>query len=804
MVSIYFLSGFNNYYNRTILLPQSDKVEDYAQYQLTTNEVESFNPNDNVMTELVVNYWDDNISDLYNIDYVLISSDKVHIDSKWFALDRKRIRGQQWQFTLRRDLVSDNYEDVISAPCFIEKATLSADSPLLWNKEDMNFNQIKQSETLLKDASDCAWIVGYIASNITTATGTNNIKPIGPELDSMSAHPLSAYIGSSKSQAKEAKQPIYVKVSVFMTAPDVGTTGLNYEYVINETEQTVKRNNTSLNTGGYQQAPGKDQTRINNTILMTWPEATHTMYQPYFTDDAFMTEDIQRQLKAELGKVYHIGTKYYRIRSQQPNVGIYSKKAKIESGLLYNRYKTAITNADHNYPFLNEYNPNSNTFSMTIDYRKVEYYWEELDGDVSIKATIGADRYHPYDAPYDIFAIPYTDGNVITSEGIVSCSKDAGMAAAMGLIRDNEGKIYDIQLLPYCPVPYAINDAGEIDISTVENYGKIQILPPSGTTNITATTIGVILYATESKISFNIPFEIDVPIDATERKVMNECEMYRLCSPNYNGVFEFSPAKNGGVKEFNVDISFIPFSPYIHINPDFGGMYGADFDDSRGLVCGGDFSLPITTNQWESYKIQNKNYMEIFNREIQSMDVQNNIQRQLDIVNAVTSGITATGAGAMTGASIGKFGGAMGAGIGAGIGAGVGLVAGIVGGIADVNLNQQLRDEARDYKIDQFGYQLANIQALPHSLARTTAYTNNNKIFPFVERYSSTTEEKQALRDKIAYDGMTVMAIGKIEDYQQEDPTYIKGRLIRLLNSETLDYHSMSELANELYKGVFI
>ena len=165
MVSIYYLSGFNNYYNRTILLPQSTQISDYEDYLLKVDEVENFNPNDNVMTQLVVNYWEEDIPDITNVDYVLISTDSKTIDSKWFALDRQRIRGQQWQFTLRRDLVSDNYDAVVNTPCFIEKATLSADSPLLWNKEDMTFNQIKKDEILLKDGSGCPWIVGYYAKN---------------------------------------------------------------------------------------------------------------------------------------------------------------------------------------------------------------------------------------------------------------------------------------------------------------------------------------------------------------------------------------------------------------------------------------------------------------------------------------------------------------------------------------------------------------------------------------------------------------------------------------------------------------
>lgn len=63
--------------------------------------------------------------------------------------------------TLRRDLLADYYYELIDAPCFIEKATLNSDNPLIFNREDFTVNQIKTSETMLKDETDCAWIACY-------------------------------------------------------------------------------------------------------------------------------------------------------------------------------------------------------------------------------------------------------------------------------------------------------------------------------------------------------------------------------------------------------------------------------------------------------------------------------------------------------------------------------------------------------------------------------------------------------------------------------------------------------------------
>jgi hypothetical protein len=60
---------------------------------------------------------------------------------------------------------------------------------------------------------------------------------------------------------------------------------------------------------------------------------------------------------------------------------------------------------------------------------------------------------------------------------------------------------------------------------------------------------------------------------------------------------------------------------------------------------------------------------------------------------------------------------------------------------------------------------LANIKAIPNSLTRNSAFTITNKIFPFIEYYSCSPEEKEALRNKIKYDGMTVGRIGNVSDF---------------------------------------
>ena len=199
------------------------------------------------------------------------------------------------------------------------------------------------------------------------------------------------------------------------------------------------------------------------------------------------------------------------------------------------------------------------------------------------------------------------------------------------------------------------------------------------------------------------------------KKIANECEMFRLVSPNYNGQFEYNNAKNDGTHSFDVDYTYLPYSPYIHLNPDFKGLYGNDFNDCRGLIMQGDFSISYMSDAWVNYQVQNKNYANTFNRQIQNMELTQDVQRKQQIFNAVTGTVMGGAAGAVTGAKGGV------AGIVAG--AAVGTIASTVGGALDVAYGDLLRNEALDYTKDMYNYQLDNIKALPDNIQKITAYT---------------------------------------------------------------------------------
>lgn len=166
------LLHYNNYYNRIVKF--EDDIVDYLDYKIGDPILRvNFNPNDGVDTEQIIN-WDKS----YDIpDYLVVgNANNSTIESRWFVIECARTRGGQYLLTLKRDVIVDNYENIIEAPCFIEKATVDDSDIAIYNKEPYTFNSIKQSEILLKDDTECPWIVGYISAYDNSQTLTGKVR----------------------------------------------------------------------------------------------------------------------------------------------------------------------------------------------------------------------------------------------------------------------------------------------------------------------------------------------------------------------------------------------------------------------------------------------------------------------------------------------------------------------------------------------------------------------------------------------------------------------------------------------------
>ena len=166
MATNVLLLHYNNYYNRIVkkLATVAEYKEADANYKDCTNI--NFVPGDCVKTSLVLGFGTNPADLSNNFDYLVVyDSTNSTILSRWFITENVRTREGQWEFSLKRDTIADNYDAVMGSTCFIEKGYVDEDDSAIFNKEDMTFNEIKDGEFLLKDETQCPWIVGYVAKD---------------------------------------------------------------------------------------------------------------------------------------------------------------------------------------------------------------------------------------------------------------------------------------------------------------------------------------------------------------------------------------------------------------------------------------------------------------------------------------------------------------------------------------------------------------------------------------------------------------------------------------------------------------
>lgn len=784
-------------------------------------------------------------------DYALVVNNG-NIESRWYVVDSVNKNNATYSLILKRDSVADFYSDIINAPTYIEKATLLPNSPFIFNQEDMSFNQIKQSETLLKDKTGCPWIIGFMAQKqpegtsepFTTTVATNMMGQPDVTYSSMANYPYWAYMGS----------PYHSDTNYYKCVSNSGSAITWLTVYINAYDSTGITGRTSTEGYTYYYTPNSGWSYITGEGQNPSPTQFNTAYRCDYDHYSTIFRKLYRAIAAdstitELARNY--ASLYYsdihttaqgdafaaeagkivktNNSATQPTTGttyaagLYSLSVPYSStGFVGDMYyydgtdamatTLANTSSQLHQAVLNilaanaadwglEYRGNYSTAAVA---QEAKFYLVDATPTSADQITFSftGNEKGLGDAPYRMFALPYND-NVVkwkfggSDANVLSSNKNINMSVAQGIAKTFSGTwLYDLQLVPFCPFVKSDRVTVNSNNEVIIDIQNLTYNTDYNTINYNGNHMAYILWCDYSQVdNYQIPFTINAGSTAEEIKVNNQCDMYRLSAPAYNSVFEFSAEMNNGVNGFDVDIAYKPYDSYIHINPNWGGLYGSDFNDARGLVFTGPFSLPQTTSAWMQYKLNNMNYQNSFDRQIENMKT----MHKYDMKELGIKGITGIAQGAVTGATTGAM---IGGGWGALAGAVVGGAASAVGSAADQQLATKRYNETIDYTNDQFNYNLQNVQAQAQALSKVSSFTPNNKVFPILEYYTCTEPEKEALRNKIKYNGMSVGVIDTINNYLRSEPTYIKGQVIRLTINE--ENHMVEDIKNEINKGVFI
>lgn len=791
-MTLYYLK-YNNYYNR--IVKQESDIEAYKNYLITdesnnvvpsaTVENVAFDFGDGVNTTHILKNWP------YAIPDYLVITDDYGINSRWFIIDAKSTRKYgQYEISLRRDLMVDFYESFINSPAYIERGIINRNNKLIYNSENMQLNQIKTSETLLKDITSTPWIVAYVAKNYvdvatSVSTPTANIETQF-ELD--------------RSELKNTYYSYQFMEPNFYVEVNANITNDYSSYIINNngTIQSTVGQKTITTLDGFATPTSAAKSLKDNyddyvsDFEDLFPSTANITLQPEFTN----------QLLNMAGKVikdtatdtyFTFSAEYFEDYSRYAiprNSGAYNKAIEMLKSI-----PGFVVNENNNYAVGMWLQPSLSGVKI--------YNIRSITGaEVSMTVPPKTTRQQLKDAPWDLLCMPLLPVKYKLNNQIYESKDEVSANMAQALFNKNTGGVYDVQLLPYCPcTEYWDYEENYFDLDNLGEGTHYSLLQSNDET----IQYGFGLWANQSSFRANIYGFTPIlnPSDNIEFKVNNECDMYRLISPNYSGAFEFKATSNGGIINFEANCTYKPYQPYIHINPVFGELYGTDFNDNRGLICGGNFSMPLTSDSWTTYQIQNKSYKESFYRQIQNMETTYDIQREQQKAGALLGGISSTISGATSGAIAGSVGGVPGAIAGGIVGGATALGGNIYGATKDLEYADKLHDEATSYARDQFNLSLQNIKALPNTISNVGAFDVNYKYYPVLEYYTCTDEEKEALRNKIQYNGMTINVIDNINKYVYNDGSYISAQLIRITDLDE-DYHVAAEIASELHKGIYI
>ena len=828
-----------NYFDRRIYFYESlDDYEDFAEAYEEKTDI-NFNPNDGVTTSIVVSLTA--AANYFEYTYLLVLDASNNVVSRWYIINSKRNLSGQFTLDLRRDVIAESIasEDFITeAPIYVEKGILEENDPLIVNDEGISFNQIKKAEYLVRRRNERSkllnpdlgevevndfnngWIIGYFNKG-TSCTGSTPNRSANVQ-EYMTLTQLATAVGMAETDLKamftgsqyfsngKYKLTYALYTGIFGNCTKVD------QFVPNGFEEGIEKyNSNTSDVLAWTGALAGETTGVKTTLFISKfkellesnrssiKAAFQTVITADYPSEKLYTRNNYDLLRAYEGTIIYIGGEYKQLKIKSVSSQAHPELTidKDETTLFDNIVNSAAT-----YASLTEYN----LWKIYLNYSVLEVSLELEDAESTgyYNFNIPAAVKQLKDAPYSMFAIPFStfvlDGLPPDYIDVIEEVKgELALDVANSIATELDANLLDIQILPYCPdhdrffkkVSGAGYNFDEINLTNLTENVDYSVITKGLVNN---KAYGIILFPQSSRFSFTATTP-KLEMKRESKKIESQTDFYRLCAPNWNGIFEFNLAKNGGsVSSFLVDCFYKPFNPFIKIAPTFDFLYGVNFNDARGLICGGDYSLSIVKDQWINYELLNKNYSMAFSRDITNLEFSQKQEKFKEPFTVAAGAIGAGAAGALAG-------GKMGGGYGAAAGAIVGTATGIVGGALDMQLSAKRRAEEKDYAIDRFNMNLGNIRALPRSLSKTSVLSQNFRIMPVVEYYTCTDEEVEALKKKIEFDGMTVGRIDYITNYMggNANHKYFKGQLIRATG--IFDNEDFIEaLYNEIAKGVYI
>ena len=755
-----FLLNYNNYYNR--LIKKLNTLDDYLLADPNYFKIESVNflSTDEVNASAIINVVDLAFN-MNNYNYMISQREDSTDFDRWFITKIENIRGCQFKLFLRRDLISENWDNLNASALLINKGYCDISNPQFFNKEPISVTEMPINQTYLKDSSGVSWLVAYLPKVV--AETSSDVKWYTKKVDFKTSTLIVDF-----TDTRDA-----IKSAVFSGRKIIGNGEVKCNYYLNAGGSvTYKKCNLiskTINSEYYSQIPTYQQyiTADNDIFRGNWGlflsnladsinvktyEQFNEVYKRY--NNRILCEIETNEETGDTTKTYY-------------KISIELEDADTEKGILNIQTSKVGTYIQSCYDN-GSYSGNNNGISYTIKPQTVKVTFTETQLSSGF-FNYSASRVNTNGSAYDCIAVPYKDeyGRGVTINGLYH--DPDSMMSLMSQLSAVWGTsvVYDIQCLPYQP---NINVNGDInkDYDVVWNNDN---------------KLGNVYYVRDINRTFNI----DLPIKSSNNKVDYLTKHYKLIGGNYNSSFDLKVYENNGIDYFNVDMTLLPYNPWIKINPNFKYLNGKDFNDATGLVLSGNFSISMLTNSFAEYQYNNSNYEAIFNAQMDYTEY----QQKMSMIGSGISGFanalgTGIGVGKLMGRSLGVASGALSAGA----------------GIADLVVQNKINNKQNEYTKQQYELNLGNVKSKPTTLSKVTALNINTKMFPYIEEYGCTDIEYEQVSKYLEFNGMSIGTVGDLETYL--NPNYYFSAQVIRFKDITCNNYILGEINNELQQGFYI
>lgn len=825
MSRIYLCENFNNLSNKMCIV--YDRIELYPQpvFEATVN----FRPGDGVSTSLVLMYKDNVLAPPVNLepDYAIVCADSGGgIESRWFVTESVRLSDSKFSLRLQRDVAADYKSNIMDSVAFVRRGWVDKSNPLIFNSENGSYSQILRERIDLKDKSGKGCYVAFLSGNffaeervITLASKQNADIEFGLANDGESGDYVFCSGLSDKAPVDfrvRATNDLYlstparpvdtIEITINSTVPADNPAHAaivtDILYIRSDGATTVGKPSTSVARVNFSRNFLIGSDRYTNDIPRTAAQAvaqavfgTGAVDQfLYAQDSAAGTMKDAQFLREHEGCVAFLGAnqKNYKLRRELPWTNRTPQKLTTDVSKT-SELGQIIAATMLRFKYESGTNDLPSAGAATINYFNYNWVWEEF---VDASLTLPATARTLSDSPYYMMCIPEEGQRLRIPNNNSTITQQPDPYEIYNQLQLKFGEhVYDVQYLPYTPLQLNLTDDGILDIS--QNPTQVGIIK----TTEGSTDEGAVYFVQQSEFTFSVDVDSEslrAPASSAsdvETKINSELKVARLCSMDGQAQISLNPTKNLGLTKVQIYCRYAPFQSYFTLLPEWSIYYGlaAVDNDTRGLNFTTKSSMTRASNQWQEFVLNNVNYQEIFNRQIQSMDTQFDIQANAAVRNMVFGLLNTGAAAAMSGSPVSVIGGLAGGGLGL-----------IQQGQEYVDMVNNFR-ENRSLSTDMFNLQNGNTKARANTLSTISALSPIYNTWPYIEVYGATSTESAVLRTYIDEFSMNIGAMtNQLVAYVQPNPNarkYIQADIVRL--NGKFDAHMADTIKSVISNGIY-